>query len=270
MKSHLNRLKKLENKLMKSLWLLLLIVFCQPYLLKAQSDMKRIEGGTFVPLFGNLEAPTKVSDFLLDTYPVTHQEFLDFVKDNPQWQRSKISRLYADKNYLMEWESDTTLGAHINPDAAVTHVSWFAANAYAQAQGKRLPTTDEWEYVAMANATIKDARTDSLYNQRILSWYEKPKANTSSVGKQVANFWGIHDLFGLVWEWTDDFNSVLITGESRGDMDENNKLFCGGGSVGATDMMNYSAFMRFAFKGSLKASYSIKNLGFRCAKDLNL
>ena len=31
--------------------------------------------------------------------------------------------------------------------------------------------------------------------------------------------------------------------------------------------MNYAAFMRYAFRGSLKANYSTRNLGFRCAKD---
>jgi formylglycine-generating enzyme required for sulfatase activity len=32
--------------------------------------------------------------------------------------------------------------------------------------------------------------------------------------------------------------------------------------------MNYAAFMRYAIRGSLKAKYSMKNLGFRCVQDV--
>ena len=77
------------------------------------------------------------------------------------------------------------------------------------------------------------------------------------------------DLHGLVWEWTSDFNSVLISGESRKDVDKDSNLFCGSAAVGASDLMNYAAFMRYAIRGSLKARYNMSNLGFRCANTLN-
>jgi len=62
---------------------------------------------------------------------------------------------------------------------------------------------------------------------------------------------------------------VLITGESRKDVDKDSNLFCGSASVNATDLMNYAAFMRYAIRGSLKAKYAMKNLGFRCVQDVN-
>jgi formylglycine-generating enzyme required for sulfatase activity len=74
-------------------------------------------------------------------------------------------------------------------------------------------------------------------------------------------------MHGLVWEWTADFNSIFLSGESRKDKDTDKNLFCGSASINATDLMNYAAFMRYAFRGSLKASYTTKNLGFRCAKN---
>ena len=61
--------------------------------------------------------------------------------------------------------------------------------------------------------------------------------------------------------------AFFLSGESRKDKDTDKELFCGSGSVNATDLMNYAAFMRYAFRGSLKANYTTKNLGFRCAKD---
>ena len=59
-------------------------------------------------------------------------------------------------------------------------------------------------------------------------------------------------MHGLVWEWTFDFNSIFLSGESRKDKDTDKDLFCGSGSVNATDLMNYAAFMRYAFRASIK------------------
>ena len=119
----------------------------------------------------------------------------------------------------------------------------------------------------MANEDIADARYLENYNEYILSWYEKPKTFNNEIGSSFKNYWGVWDLHGLVWEWTSDFNSVLISGESRKDVDNDINLFCGSADIGATDLMNYAAFMRYAIRGSLKASFTMKNLGFRCVKD---
>ena len=95
-----------------------------------------------------------------------------------------------------------------------------------------------------------------------------PRTYKNKVGSTFENYWGIYDMHGLVWEWVYNFNAVLISGESRKDVDTDNKLFCAGGSVGSTDLMNYAAFMRYAFRGSIKANYCIQNLGFRCAQNV--
>lgn len=248
--------------------LILLLLF--PVLVSAQSDMVKVTGGSYTPLFGTFDTKVEVKSFLVDVVPVTNQEFVDFVKKNPEWRRSNILRLYANRNYLQDWLNDTTLSASQLPNAPITNISWFAASAFAKSKGKRLPTTDEWEYVAMASATLKDARKDSLYSKQILAWYEKPKTYANPIGNDEPNYWGVKNLFGLVWEWTEDFNSIMMTGESRRDVDSNSNLFCGGGSVGANDLMDYAAFMRYAFKGSLKANFCIQNLGFRCVKDVEL
>jgi formylglycine-generating enzyme required for sulfatase activity len=230
--------------------------------------MVKIRGGEFVPLYGT-KTEVPVGDFLMDVYPVTNAEFLEFVKKNPKWQRSKVKKLFADESYLQGWKDDTTLGAAQKPNSPVTNVSWYAAKNYCECQGKRLPTVDEWEYVAMADKTKADARTDKNYNKFILGWYETPNTFSNEIGNTFKNYWGVYDLHGLVWEWTLDFNSVLITGESRQDSTGENNLFCGAAAVGATDLMNYAAFMRYAFRGSMKANYSVKNLGFRCVQDIN-
>ncbi|SHJ10828.1 formylglycine-generating enzyme family protein [Pseudozobellia thermophila] len=234
----------------------------------AQKDMVPIEGGTYIPLYGVDSTAVTIQDFLMDVYPVTNADYLQFVKKFPEWQKSRVKRLFADGNYLVGWEKDDAFGDGIAPDAPVTNVSWFAAKKYCECQNKRLPTVDEWEYVAMADEETADARKKASYNQRILDWYEAPRSFDKKIGSTFKNYWGVYDLHGLVWEWTLDFNSVLISGESRKDVDIDSNLFCGSAAVGASDLMNYAAFMRYAFRGSMKANYSIKNLGFRCVKDV--
>lgn len=232
-----------------------------------QSKMVRITGGEYIPLYGRDSMKVSIDDFLMDVYPVTNKEYLDYVIKNPKWQRSKTIKLFVDASYLREWKTDSLLNENHKLNSPITNISWFAAKSYCESQGKRLPTVDEWEYVAMANKTMPDARSLKNYNEFILSWYEKPKTFNQTIGSTFKNYWQVYDLHGLVWEWTSDFNSVLITGESRKDVDKDSNLFCGSAAVNATDLMNYAAFMRYAIRGSLKAKYTMKNLGFRCVKD---
>ncbi|HNB81955.1 MAG TPA: formylglycine-generating enzyme family protein [Chitinophagaceae bacterium] len=229
-------------------------------------QMCLIPSGSFIPQYGSGKKEIKIHSFLLDKTPVTQNEFLCFVKAFPQWRRSKCKRIFADENYLHNWISDTVLGKNINPNAPVVNISWFAATAYAEACQKRLPSMDEWEFVAKADQQSADARNKSSYTQSILKWYEDRNAWKQSCGQAPANFFGIQDMNVLVWEWISDFNAVLISGENRSE-GKDNGLFCGSGSVGASDLMNYAAFMRYAYRGSLKASYCVQNLGFRCAKN---
>ncbi|WP_425554249.1 formylglycine-generating enzyme family protein [Flavobacterium ginsengiterrae] len=235
---------------------------------KAQENgMVHIKEGSFVPLYGaSSKKPVIVKHFYMDVYPVTNADFLNFVKKNPTYSKSKIKGIFADKSYLSYWTADYSFGSS-KPKSPVTSVSWFAAKKYCECQGKRLPTMDEWEYAAMADEKRIDARTKKEFNEYILSWYEKSKTYENEIGKTFKNYWGVYDMHGLVWEWTSDFNSIFLSGESRKDKSSDKNLFCGSASVNATDLMDYAAFMRYAFRGSLKAQYSTRNLGFRCASD---
>ncbi len=244
------------------------VLFMATSLIAQEKGMVTIKRGTYVPLYGTADKkPVEVKAFKIDVYPVTNEEYVNFLKKNPQYSRSKIKGLFADKSYLSHWKSDFDYAPGKN-NAPATNISWFAAKKYCECQGKRLPTMDEWEYVAMADEKRIDARTKEEYNKYILTWYEKSKTYNNPIGKTFKNYWGVYDMHGLVWEWTSDFNSIMLSGESRKDKDSDKNLFCGSGSVNASDLMNYAAFMRYAFRGSLKASYTTRNLGFRCAEDV--
>ena len=87
-----------------------------------------------------------------------------------------------------------------------------------------------------------------------------------AAGSGEPNRLGLRDLHGLVWEWVEDFNAALVTPESRSDPALEKNLFCGAGSLSADDKTAYFTFLRTAFRSSLRASYTLPNLGFRCAK----
>ena len=125
--------------------------------------------------------------------------------------------------------------------------------------------------LARADATNANATADDNYTQRILDWYAAPnKSPLPQANTYPNNFYGIQALHGLIWEWNEDFNNSMFTGESRGDSGIERNLFCAGGAVSSTDVRNYAAFMRYAFRSSLKGNYTTVNLGFRCAKDSDI
>lgn len=230
--------------------------------------MVTIKGGEYQPFYGEDSSLVEVKDFLLDERPVTNREFLDFVKKNPQWKRSNVKAIFADETYLKDWQDDETLPKNANPDAAVTFVSWFAAKAYAKAAGKRLPTLDEWEYVAMADEETANARNKPSYSAQLINLYNQKDRQTHKVKLSKPNYWGVYNMFDIVWEWTDDFNSIMTTSDTRSGTFDDKGLFCAAAATTATDALNYASYMRYAFRASLKANYTVSNLGFRCAKDL--
>ena len=73
---------------------------------------------------------------------------------------------------------------------------------------------------------------------------------------------GLHD---LAWEWVEDFNSVLVSDDSRGVGGRDHDLFCASAAIGATDPNNFPAFLRYAVRAGATGRSSLQSLGFRCA-----
>jgi sulfatase modifying factor 1 len=214
------------------------------------------------------KGPIAVQSFALRVTPVTKGEFTSFVTTYPQWQRNRVARIFADEGYLRDWVAPggtTDSSTHKQP---VTNVSWFAAQAFCEAEGGRLPTWFEWEYSAAADATRADARSDPAWRAKILNWYARPADRSPpSVGGAV-NFYGVGDMHGLVWEWVDDFNALLVSPDSRAQDDPDKLKFCGAGAISLQDRENYAVLMRIALLSSLTAADSTSSLGFRCARPL--
>ena len=233
------------------------------------TQLMPVDAGEYRPLYLKPDAPlVKVDDFSVDNVPVTNSAYYQFVQRHAKWQKQQVPSIFVERNYLKHWQQ---VNGQYQPqiaqlNAPVTHVSWYAAQAYCQAQGKTLPTVDQWEYVALANETLANASSQANFHQQILAWYSKPTPLVlPDVQQNPANYWGVHDMHGLIWEWTLDFNSALVNGESRNDASLDSKLFCGAGAASSADPKDYAAFMRFGFRSSLQAHFTLGNLGFRCA-----
>lgn len=215
-----------------------------------------VPSGNYNPIFADRgEVDIKIQSLKVDKTPVTNSDFKKFLKSNTEWKKENISPLFAEITYLSHWKGSE------DPKTPVVYVSWFAARAYCQSQGKRLPTLSEWEY-------FSDTSSEK-FEENALLWYARSNEELTSVGKKKANRFGLHDTDGLIWEWVEDFQSVIMAADSRqGSASIFQEMFCAGAAIGAKDPKKYAAFVRYAMRASLKGKSTIKYLGFRCVQEV--
>jgi formylglycine-generating enzyme required for sulfatase activity len=168
------------------------------------------------------EAPRhKVSlrSFALGKYDVTRREYAAFVSEteyrsdggcydngNPNspkragasWKNPSFKQTDNDPVICVSW------------DDAQAYVSWL--NQKLQRSGSasgdapyRLPTESEWEYAARAGTTTRFWWGDDESAAAAHAWYKKNSGGqTHPVGLKPANRFGLYDMAGNVWQWTQD------------------------------------------------------------------
>ena len=249
-----------------------LFVACMlPLLATAAGGYAPIPGGEFTTTlrYEDLRGPSRVAPFAIMKRPVTNEEFLAFVRAHPGWRRDRVAAVFADSGYLTHWTAPSRLADHTQSAQPVTRVSYYAASAYCAARGARLPRWIEWEYVAAADETRKDARSDARWRERILAWYARPSSHAlPRAGARVPNAYGVQDLHGVVWEWTEDYSALLVTSDNRVQDDAERNRFCGAGALSMDDRENYAVLMRVAMLSSLGGNDTTMNLGFRCVREI--
>lgn len=225
-----------------------------------RARMAAIPAGRYHPLYADGAPPLPVKAFSIDREQVTRAQFLSFARSNPKWL-----------------EGVDTRAASL--DRPMTGVTWYAARAYCAAQGKRLPTTAEWEYVAAADEKRRDATRDRKFLQRLVSLYTtRPDARIGGAGEKFRNVYGVSGLHGVVWEWTSDFDGGSdehaehgkhgegkMAGMEPGSGEHEHMLACASAAIGASNAGDYAAFMRYQFRAGLTRSSAQQMLGFRCA-----
>lgn len=229
----------------------------------------KLPGGSFATVLPSAKdvKTTKVPAFRMDRALVSNAEFARFLQTSPQWRRDRVARLFADEGYLKDWRSAALPGDAL-ARKPVTQVSWFAASAYCEARGARLPRWYEWEFAAAASDKLPDARTDASWRQQILDWYAKTSSGPlPDAGASQPNLYGIRDLHGVAWEWVEDAGGMLVSEDGRESGDGSNR-FCGAGATSFEQKENYAMLMRIAMLSSMKAAYTSSSMSFRCASDV--
>ena len=145
------------------------------------------------------EHAMQVKPFFIDKFPVTNalfKKFLDATHYAPR-DTGNFLRDWKDGSFPQGWEN-----------RPVTWVSLEDARAYAAWAGKRLP--HEWEWQLAAQGT--DGRTYPWGND-----WEPANVPTPDTGRtmrpadlvdahpKAASPYGVLDLVGNVWQWTDEF-----------------------------------------------------------------
>jgi formylglycine-generating enzyme required for sulfatase activity len=182
---------------------------------------------------------TRVADFCIDTYEVTSASYEHCVGlglcREPRGTASTCN--YGKRE-----------------DHPVNCVDWTQADAYCRSQGSRLPSELEWEYAARGGSKYYPFSWGHETAAQRTCW----KTNQSCpVGSFAPGAFGLHDMSGNVWEWTNDWFGDYPWPSLSGRA----KVFRGGGwnrrseqSLGAT-LRNRASPSRFG-------AY----LGFRCAR----
>ena len=137
--------------------------------------------------------------FYMDKYPVTNADFKKFLDATSYHPKD-------DHNFLRDWKNGAPPPGWENKP--VTWVSLEDARAYAAWAGKRLPHEWEWQYAAQGT----DGRLypwGNEWNEQAVPAPDKgrdlpPPADVGAHPKGASPF-GVMDLTGNVWQWTDEF-----------------------------------------------------------------
>ena len=232
-------------------------------------------------IVGTFSGEIYVEAFYIDTYEVTNAQYKQFIDTNPQWQKDQILDKYHNGSYLDYWDGNNYPTG--KGDYPVTHVSWYAAMAYAQWTGKRLPTEAEWEKAARGGLVgMKYPWGDAIDASK--ANYDGNFDGPMPVGNYAANGYGLYDMSGNVSEWCLDANEYYVT--SRGkiipdvepiSVTETTYLvhnFTEVKSVteralrgGSWD--SYAPNVQAGSRHALKPTFAYGKLGFRCVISVN-
>lgn len=227
--------------------------------------------------------------YYLDKYEVTWRQFADFLGtlltvENGKIQAGssrrgvigelepgyEIKKLVKIPSYWLTLSEDGfQLNSALSGSEAVFDVTWYGADSYCKAQGKRLPTEAEWEKACQAGNNSAYSFGDSSKTLGDYAWYGKNSSGRAAAGRGVGekkpNTWGLYDMHGDVSEWTADWytedfykNSAL--------KNPINEFISGKKVVRGGSRLDKPFDLRCAARGGSESSLTTVNIGFRCAK----
>ena len=221
-----------------------------------------------------------------DDFPA-HKVYLDaFYIDKYEITNEQYAQFLAIKGGKKPWHWPHGQMPKGQENFPVYDINWYQADAYCGWAGKRLPTEAEWEKAARGGLDRKRyAWGDTLTGAAAEGGENgsgrgrggrgggKPPANTGSkgpleVGKYPPNGYGLYDVIGNVWEWTNDwyernYYSISPLKNPKGPDKGVEKVFRGAGWIDVDERNLMPSFRNYT--DPLEESPTI---GFRCAKSV--
>jgi formylglycine-generating enzyme required for sulfatase activity len=231
------------------------------------------------------EAPqhnVSLRSFALGKYDVTRSEYAAFVRetrrptevgcydngnpDSPKragasWQNPGFSQTERDPVVCVSWQD------------AQAYVAWLngkmrRAGSASGNSPYRLPSESEWEYAARAGTSTRFWWGEDDGAAPAHAWYkDNSGGQTHPVGLKPANSFGLYDMAGNVWQWTEDCYA-----ESYANAPTDGSAAETGGTCLRVDRGGswyYPAWLlRSATRERNPAGYRDTVMGFRVAKTL--
>lgn len=156
-------------------------------------------------------------------------------------------------------------------DLPVESISWKQAQEYLEklkmktGKNYRLPSEAEWEYSAKAGRTGHPSIGNDASQLEQVSWFHtNSRGSTWPVGTKKPNDFGLFDMQGNVWEWTQDcwtasHHGAQNNGTARLEGDCSVRTIRGG------SWLSLGAGLRVTYRD--KSSGAIRDTGFRVARD---
>ena len=199
-----------------------------------------------------------VAPFAIDRTEVTNAAFKAFVDRHREWAPGRVSADRQNGDYLKNWTGGTFPPGRA--DVPVTYVTWWAAKAYCESSGNRLPTEAEWEFAARGGLDGAEFPWgDEPPDPTRANWSGTGIGAPTRVGRYAPNPYGLYDLAGNVWEfvedwWTDGYTTPAASPAAQ------ERHVIRGGSFGAGPIN-----LRVRYRDSHPAGGAGPHVGFRCA-----
>jgi len=162
------------------------------------------------------QSTLEVGPFYMDKFPVTCGNYSHYLQATGFQPKDAY-------NWLKNWNGSRTCPAKL-VDRPVTYVSLNEARAYCKWAGARLPHSWEWQYAAQGTdgrkfpwGNTQDQTRYPVLNRGSKNPGPEPVSSHSPAGDSP---FGVADLVGNVWQYTDEFQddhtrAVLLRGSAN-------------------------------------------------------